>query len=158
MKYSGSVFAVKDINAARAFYEEIFGLKLFSDYGRNIVFEGGLSLQQDFDWLTGVPKNEIITKANNCEMFFETDDFDAFVQKLKGRQDVLFLHDVMEYSWGQHVIRFYDPDGHLIEVGEDMKFVVERFLSQGKSMDEIAEIMEVTVDEVEKMLDIDKSL
>jgi len=27
---------------------------------------------------------------------------------------------LMEHSWGQRVVRFYDPDGNLIEVGTPM--------------------------------------
>ena len=55
MKYSSTVIAVSDIAASRKFYEDLFGLELYQDYGINISFTCGLSLQQDFDWLTGVP-------------------------------------------------------------------------------------------------------
>ncbi len=37
----------------------------------------------------------------------------------------------MEHSWGQRVIRFYDLDGHLIEVGESMAMVIRRFFRGG---------------------------
>jgi len=30
------------------------------------------------------------------------------------------VNRLMEHSWGQKVIRFYDPDGNLIEVGTPM--------------------------------------
>ena len=40
---------------------------------------------------------------------------------------------------GQRVIRFYDPDMHIIEVGESMLTVVKRFISQGLSIEETAE-------------------
>ena len=152
MRYSCSVFAVKDISATRAFYAELFGLKLVSDYGRNIAFENGLAFQQDFDWLTGVPVQDIIPCPKNCELCFETESFGHFVTKLKARQDISMLHDVLTHSWGQHVIRFYDPDGHIIEVGESMKSVVDRFLSQGKTIAEIAKIMDVTDSDVNLML------
>ncbi len=33
---------------------------------------------------------------------------------------------------------FYDPDGHIIEVGEAMKKVIQRFLKNGWSMEEIS--------------------
>ena len=49
MKYTCTVIAVADINVARKFYEDLFGLGVFQDYGRNIAFTCGLALQQDFD-------------------------------------------------------------------------------------------------------------
>jgi hypothetical protein len=36
------------------------------------------------------------------------------------------------------VIRFYDPDGHIIEVGESMEAVVRRFSAKGMQPEEIA--------------------
>ena len=33
---------------------------------------------------------------------------------------VKYVNRLMEHSWGQKVIRFYDPDGNLIEVGTPM--------------------------------------
>ena len=31
--------------------------------------------------------------------------------------DVQYVNKLMTHSWGQRVVRFYDPDGNLIEVG-----------------------------------------
>lgn len=59
MKYSCTVISVTDINSARRFYEDLFGLKVFQDYGKNIVFTCGLALQQDFDWLDRHNGNKI---------------------------------------------------------------------------------------------------
>ena len=151
MKF-GCLFAVKDIHAARAFYEGLFGLTVEDDFGINIAFDCGLSLQQDFDWLTGIPKDEMKEKENNCELFFEEKDFDSFVTRLKDRRDITLLHDVMEHPWGQRAIRFYDLDSHLIEVGEPIKSVVERFQASGMSIQDIAKKMDVTVDGVQKMM------
>ena len=151
MKF-GCLFAVKEIGAARKWYEEIFGLTVEDDFGRNIAFDCGLSLQQDFDWLAGIPKEEMKDRENNCELFFEREEFDAFVARVKSRGDVEFLHDVREYPWGQRVIRFYDLDHHLIEVGESMKSVVERLQSQGMSPGDIAAKMETTAENIRRML------
>ena len=151
--YIGTLFAVKDIKAATDFYKELFGLNVMFDFGRCVSFERGLSLQQDFDWLTGIEKEDIKSKTNNSEIVFETNDLDAFVTKLKGRNDVTVLHDIRMYPWGQRVIRFYDPNEHLIEVGEAMRSVVERFLSQGMTIADIAKQMQSTEDAVRRMLD-----
>lgn len=59
MKHTCIVISVADIHAARRFYEDLFGLELYQDYGRNISFTCGLALQEDFDWLVNLPKESI---------------------------------------------------------------------------------------------------
>ena len=123
MKYEGVCIAVKDVNLSKKFYQELFDLEVFQDYGINVSF-GGLSLQQEFDWLTGVPKESILEKAHNMELYFEEDDFDGFIDRLGQRNDIQYIGDgVKEAGWGQRTVRFYDLDGHIIEVGENMKMV-----------------------------------
>ncbi|MEY8296966.1 MAG: VOC family protein [Emergencia timonensis] len=146
------LLSVKDINKARAFYEEIFDLKVDADFGINVGFDCGLALQQDFSWLTGIPSEEIKDRENSFEVYFEMQDFDEFVEKLKKRNDIRLLHDVKEHGWGQRVIRFYDLDNHLIEVGESMKSVIEKFMDQGMTLEEVAKRIDGTVTDVEKML------
>lgn len=118
----------------------------------NISFTCGLSLQQNFDWLIQLPKNKILNYANNMELGFEEKDFDGFLKKLKKYSDIVFLSNVIEHGWGQRVIRFYDLDGHLIEVGEDMKMVVQRFLDTGMTLEEVSVRMDVSVEDLWKLL------
>ncbi len=152
MRYCCTVLSVSDINKARSFYENIFGLEVCQDYGRNILFSCGLALQQDFDWLVGVYKEQIHKKPNNIEIAFEEHDFDGFMQRLNDHPTIEFLGGVIEHDWGQRVIRFYDLDGHLIEVGEEMKMVIERFISDGMSLEEVSKRMDVSVDGLLKLL------
>ena len=152
MKYVCVVISVADIKTARKFYEDLFGLEVYQDYGRNIAFTCGLALQQDFDWLVSIPKEKVLKKSNNAEVVFEEQDFDGFLNKLNEYPDIEYLGEVIEHSWGQRVIRFYDLDGHLIEVGEDMKMVIKRFLNTGMSMEEVSERMDVSIGDMEKLL------
>lgn len=62
MKYICTVLSVSDINKSRKFYEDLFGLELYQDYGINISFTCGLSLQQNFDWLVNIPKERVQKK------------------------------------------------------------------------------------------------
>lgn len=94
------VFAVSDIHKARAFYEDLFHVEVQSDFGRNLVFTCGLVLQEDFDWLINVPKVEMKRKELNCELYFEMKDFDAFLETLKKRKDIRYLHQVHVHPWG----------------------------------------------------------
>ena len=152
MKHVCMLISVADINAARKFYEDLFGLEVFQDYGKNIAFTCGLALQQDFDWLVNLPKEKILKKSNNAEIVFEEQDFDGFLDKLKEYPDIEYLGEVIEHSWGQRVIRFYDLDGHIIEVGEDMKMVIKRFFDSGMTMEEVSVKMDASVDDLTKLL------
>ena len=152
MKYVCTVISVADISAARKFYEELFGVEVYQDYGRNIAFTCGLALQQDFDCLVSIPKEKVLKKSNNAEIVFEEQDFDGFLNKLKAYSDIEYLGEVIEHSWGQRVIRFYDLDEHLIEVGEDMQMVVKRFLASGMTMEEVSSKMDVSIEDLTKLL------
>ena len=152
MKYVCTVISVADISAARKFYEELFGLEVYQDYGRNIAFTCGLALQQDFDWLVSITKEKGLKKSNNAEIVFEEQDFDGFLNKLKAYSDIEYLGEVIEHSWGQRVIRFYDLDEHLIEVGEDMKMVLRCFLASGMTMEEVSVKMDASIEDLTKLL------
>jgi catechol 2,3-dioxygenase-like lactoylglutathione lyase family enzyme len=152
MKYEGVCIAVKDINLSKKFYQDLFRLEILQDYGINISF-GGLSLQQEFDWLTGVPKESISEKSHNMELYFEEDDFDDFMAELEKHNNIQYIGDgVKEAGWGQRSIRFYDLDGHIIEVGENMKMVVKRFLDSGMSMEETSKRMDISISDLEILL------
>ena len=55
-----------------------------------IYFHCGQGLQEDFNWLVGIKKDEMKNKENNCELFFELEDFDEFIYRLKSRNDIIF--------------------------------------------------------------------
>ena len=145
MKYLCTVISVRDIKSSRKFYEDLFGLEVYQDYGINIAFTCGLALQQEFHWLVNLPKEEILKKSNNIELCFEEENFDEY-------PDIQRLGDVIEHSWGQRVVRFYDLDEHIIEVGESMKDVINRFISSGLSMEEISKKMDVSLGDLKKLL------
>ncbi|MGM0123738.1 hypothetical protein IGI37_001112 [Enterococcus sp. AZ194] len=97
--------------------------------------------------------DEIKTRENNLEPYFEKLEFDFFVEKLNQRADIEWLYPVKEAPWGQKCIRFYDLDHHLIEVAENLKSVVERFQTQGYSIEEIALRMAISVKEVNLIIE-----
>ena len=139
MKFSCSVIAVKNIEISKKFYETVLNQKIISDLGINVTFEGDFALQQEYSEMIGIPENEVKQKSNNFEMYFEEEKFDDFLKKLKTMKEIKYVHDVKKYDWGQRVIRFYDPDEHIIEVGETMENVARRFSEDGLSIEEISE-------------------
>ncbi len=96
--------------------------------------------------------NEVVFQNNAVELYFEEDDIDTFVSKLSTFEDLEYIHPLFEHPWGQHVVRFYDPDKHIIEVGENMVMVVRKFIGSGLSVQETAVRMDVPVDYVQSCL------
>jgi catechol 2,3-dioxygenase-like lactoylglutathione lyase family enzyme len=157
MKFKLPLIVVNDIEASRRFYEDVLHQKVILDFGANITFEGEFSLQSKASWAEFInkPENEIVSKPDNFELYFEEDRFDKFVERLKSFE-ITYLHNVVEYPWGQRVIRFYDPDMNIIEVGESMENVVRRFIEQGFSIEETAERTQHPIEFVKRCLVIPK--
>jgi catechol 2,3-dioxygenase-like lactoylglutathione lyase family enzyme len=123
MKFVCPLIAVKDINVSRAFYEKVLNQKVGLDLGRNVSFEDGtavFAIQYDYAGLVGADGFNVAFKGYDHELYFEEEDFDAFLNHLTQFKDIVYLHKAKEYPWGQRVVRFYDPDFHIIEVGENI--------------------------------------
>ena len=117
MKLKNILIVVKDIERSRKFYHDIFGLEVVLDNDGNMILTEGLVLQDEAIWKSFLGA-DVIPESNSCELYFEEKDIEAFAEKLeKLYPGVQYVHRLMQHSWGQKVIRFYDPDGNLIEVG-----------------------------------------
>lgn len=44
---------------------------------------------------------------------------------------------------GQRVVRFYDPNRHIIEVGENIKVLCRRFWDSGMTQEQVVERMDI---------------
>lgn len=154
MKYTCTLIAVKNMEKAKQFYHDVLNLEVVADFGANVTLTGGIALQTIDTWKSFINKEyEEITFGNNsCELYFEEDDMDTFTAKLNSIKDIEYIHPLFEHAWGQRVVRFYDLDKHIIEVGENMVMVVRRFISTGLSIEETAARMDVPVDYVKSCL------
>ena len=147
MKFKNTLFVVEDIEKSKKFYKEVLGLRVIMDFGDNITLTGGISLQTRRSWKEFIGKEnyEISFGGNDAELYFEEDDFDGFINKIKSFDYIKYVNTVYEHSWGQRVVRFYDLDNHIIEVGENLKYVCKRFLDSGLSVTETAKRMDVPI-------------
>lgn len=154
MKYSSTLIAVKDIEKSKHFYQDVLDLDVIADFGANVTLTGGVALQTLDSWKGFIHKrdDEIIFGNNACELYFEEDDMDNFIAKLTNIKDIEYVHPFLEHSWGQRVVRFYDIDKHIIEVGENMNMVIKRFIDDGLSIEETAARMDVPIDYIKSSL------
>lgn len=145
MNYRCTLLAVKNIEQAKTFYQDVLGLEVVADYGANVTLTGGIALQTLDSWSQFLHKdaNNIHFQNNATELYFEEIDLDAFVEKLNAFPTIQYVHPLVEHRWGQRVIRFYDLDGHIIEVAEPLESVVKRFLQSGLTLEETAVRMDV---------------
>lgn len=121
MKLKSFLIVVKDIEKAKRFYRELFGLEMLADNDGNMILSDGLVLQDEKIWRSFTGR-DVIMKNNSCELYFEEADIETFAEKLENLYpDIQYVNRLMTHSWGQKVIRFYDLDGNLIEVGTPMQ-------------------------------------
>lgn len=156
MKYCSTLIAVTDMERSKQFYRDLLGLEVLLDFGANVTLTGGIALQTADTWTGMIQRDtrELTFGHNTGELYFETQDFDAFVNRLASHPDAVLVHPVLEQPWGQRAVRFYDPDCHMMEVGEDMVQVVGRFRDQGMTSAQIAVRMDVPADYVTHCLEL----
>ncbi|MCK5146276.1 VOC family protein [bacterium] len=139
MKYICSLIVVKNIKKARTFYEQILGQTVKFDFGENVTFEGSFAIHQQahYQGLLNTDKETPVSSgAHDHELYFETDVFDESMKILESH-GVEYVHGATVQPWGQRVVRFYDPDKHIVEIGETMETVIIRLSKQGFSQQEI---------------------
>jgi catechol 2,3-dioxygenase-like lactoylglutathione lyase family enzyme len=155
LKNCSTALFVKDIGVSKEFYTDILGLPVDLDFGKNVIFKNGLTIWEIRPdhiiplklGLDGISDPEI----NRFELYFETENLEEIFSSLK-LKNVKFLHELNEEPWGQKTIRFFDPDMHLIEIGESMKQFVCRFYNQGLTVEQVSKRTSVPVEEVKRLV------
>lgn len=149
MKFKLVLLAVKSVEQSKKFYNELFDQEVIFDLGKNVTFNGGFAIQEDYAWLTDISPDSILQKSNNMELYFEVDDFDEFVKKLETYDNIQYVNHPMKHEWQQRVVRIYDPDYHIIEIGESMAVIARRYLSDGYTVEETSKIIQHPIEFVE---------
>lgn len=140
MRYEGSMLIVTDVQRSKEFYRDVLQAVVELDLPGHVVFDGGFFLLQENDWLafSGLDRGRMRYGHLAHELVFETDDITAFAERLESKREIVWIHGIKEHPWGRRAVRFFDPDRHVIEVGESMRVVVTRFLKQGMTVEEAA--------------------
>ena len=113
------MIAVKDLDRARAFYEETLGLKEVDDFGEGFMLKSG-------DTKVTVYRSEFAGTNKATALTFDVEDLESEVDDLKGkgvsfehyelpgleRQGDLYVAEGMKTAW------FKDPDGNILSLIE----------------------------------------
>ena len=152
MKFISPLITVSDIKRSRDFYENLLNQKVKFDFGENVTFQGDFSIHLRTHFRELIDNKEIRPGGNNFELYFEYDDVDQIAQKLK-ENNVVFVHETREQPWRQKVVRFYDPDENMIEIGESLEFLCFRLSNEGLPLEQISVITYMPVDFVKNALE-----
>ena len=149
MKLKNILFVVEDIEKSKRFYKDLFGLEAVADFGENVVLTEGLVLQEKKLWRKLIEEN-VSLGGNDAELYFVENNIDGFMEKLEqSNYPIEYLNKCIEHDWGQRVIRIYDLDKHVIEIGESMEYVARRFLKAGMTVEQVAKKTQLPLSQVE---------
>lgn len=155
MKLKNSLIVVENIEKSKAFYRELFGLDVVTDFGENVILTEGLVLQERKTWERFIAK-KVAYGGCDAELYFEENDLDFFLERLeKYGEPIEYVNELMEHDWGQRVIRIYDPDKHVIEIGETMDYVARRFLKRGMTAEQVSAKTQLPLAQVKEILERD---
>lgn len=159
MKLSSAmpVLLVRDAKKSKDFYVDVLGMTVTADFGgMNYLFKEWFAVWQPFED-NMIPRKLGAGNIHNSdavsrfELCFETEDIGADHKMLK-ECGVKFLHEMNEELWGQRTLRFYDPDGHLVEIGESLPVFVKRIYAEEKSIEGVAKRTYMEPDTVRQIL------
>ena len=81
-----------------------------------MILTEGLVLQDVSLWKDEISR-DVIFQNHSAELYFEDKEIEKFIEKLNNYPEPPdYVTPFTELPWGQKLVRFYDPDGNLIEV------------------------------------------
>jgi len=125
VRFVNTIVFVKNIEASKEFYTNIVGLHILDDYGTIVFFENHFVIHNAQSITHTVFKRDDPAAADNqgrknILIYLESDTLEETYEKIRNAA-VNILHGIEKQEWGQRVFRFYDPDGHMVEIGEPFR-------------------------------------
>jgi len=149
MKFICALLAVEDIERSKAFYTDVLGQEIKFDFGENVTFHGDFAIHDKSHYSGLIGNKEIRQGEHAVELYFEYNDVEKMERDLAAR-GVEFVHRTREQPWRQKVLRCYDPDGFIIEIGESLAHLSHRLHEEGVAEERIAEIVGIPVEMVQQ--------
>ena len=109
---------------SKKYYHDLFGFCELHNNDGNVILTDGLVLQKESVFKEVIGK-DFIYKNNASELYFEETDIEGFVNKLeRDYPDTIYINRLETLNPGRKIMRFYDPDGNLIEVRTPMNMSI----------------------------------
>jgi lactoylglutathione lyase len=121
------VLIVEELDRALRFYTEVLGLRLGHRSGEYAQFDTGstrlaLYTRRAMSEILGISLGAPTAHAPGFEIGFKVADVDTAFSDLVARGAVSALPPT-DRAWGQRTGYVRDPDGHLIELAQDVRRV-----------------------------------
>jgi len=151
IRFDSAVIMTEDVDTMKEFYSTVMKQSIKHDFGACVIFECGLSVWKPVSGHTLLQALGSRRAQGNgsLELCFDTEDFEKDIAEVK-RSGVKLVHDVSEEQWGQLTIRFYDPDGNAVELGESIPAFCRRLYALGMSAEQVSEKTGVPVNLVKE--------
>jgi lactoylglutathione lyase len=119
------ILIVEDLDRALHFYTGVLGLKLGHRSGEYAQLDTGVTrlalyTRNSMATTLGMPLDKPSADAPAFEIGFKVDDVDAAVNELVARGAAPAVPPTDRF-WGQRTAYVRDPDGHLIELAQDLR-------------------------------------
>lgn len=119
LRHVDTIILVENIEISKSFYTKVMGLEILHDWDNMVIFKERFSIHKADALL---PKNEtekLISGGKqgrgNVVVYFETDQLEKTYTAMLDNQ-VPIIHGIIKLPW-QKIFRVFDPDGHIIEIG-----------------------------------------
>jgi|AGTN01.2.fsa_nt_gi Glyoxalase/Bleomycin resistance protein/Dioxygenase superfamily. len=119
IRFNNPIIFSGDIERSKAFYHGLLGLAVIQDSGSFVLLEGNLGLHSAdvfYEYLKKPYRGESMGR-DNLDLYFTATGLEEVQQRLK-EAGVPFIHGIQRCPWGETVLRVYDPDGHIVEIGD----------------------------------------
>lgn len=135
-----ALIAVRDMERAVRFYQEILGQTVALDLGGRKRLACGLTLFAQPDPSAAFPELCALYRLRAKALYVEVADFDGLAARLKRHPEVALLRGPETYPWRQRGVLLCDPDGYLVEAAEPMRAVAYRCFRAGHTAAEAARL------------------
>lgn len=119
MRFINPLPFVRNMAMSKAFYQDIMQLHVVEDHRNFVRFKGWFALHE------GHSLHQTIFQTapqappfgrDNFVLYFEDEHLEQAFARIAPH--VTLIHPIKTQDWGQNVFRFFDPDRHIVEIGE----------------------------------------
>lgn len=108
------------MDRSKAFYRDV--IRILQDHGDFVQFDGGFALH-DGSALHGTafglpPEVREPYARRNLVLYFDSGDLVAAFGRIAPHAAI--IQPIERQAWRPRVFRFFDPDGHIVDVGEPL--------------------------------------
>ncbi len=125
MKQIDTIVLVESIETSKRFYSDFLGLEILHDWESMVIFKNRLAIHQTDLLLPKLVAEKFLKQgkqgASNIIIYLEleNENIEDYYTRMQEKK-VEILHDIQKLPW-QKKFRIYDPDNHIIEIGEPHK-------------------------------------